>query len=95
MTKRIWDMLTFDQFMTNQDKKDKEKFLKNFGENIRTLRKAKGMTGAELARKCFMEKQNILKLEKGQFNPSIYYLKKIAEGLEVEFHELFKGIKQL
>lgn len=78
---------------TVQEKKDKEKFLKKFGEQVRAIRIKKGLTGAELARKCFMDKQNILKLEQGKFNPSLYYLKKISEGLEIELDELIKGMK--
>lgn len=76
-----------------QEKKEKEKFLKRFGEHIKSIRLKKGFTGAEFARRCFMDKQNISRLEKGQFNPSIYYLKKISEGLEIDIDELIKGFK--
>lgn len=76
-----------------QEKKEKEKFLKRFGEHIKSIRLKKGLTGAELARRCFMDKQNISRLEKGQFNPSIYYLKKVCEGLEIDIEELIKGFK--
>jgi putative transcriptional regulator len=74
-----------------QDKK--EKFLKKFGEHVKSIRIKKGLTGAELARRCYMDKQNISKLEKGKFNPSLYYLKNICEGLEIELDELLKGVK--
>lgn len=81
--------------MTNQEKekRDKEKFLKKFGEHLKSIRKEKGITGAELARLCFMDKQNISKLEKGQFNPSLYYLRKICEGLGIELSDLMHGVK--
>lgn len=78
---------------TIQAKKDREKFLKRFGEHLKILRTKKGLTGSELARRCFMDKQNISKLEKGKFNPSLYYLKQICEGLEIELDELLKGMK--
>ena len=76
---------------TIQEKKEKEKFLKRFGEHIKSIRTKKGLTGTELARRCFMDKQNISRLEKGQFNPSLFYLKKICEGLEIDLAELIKG----
>lgn len=76
-----------------QEKKEKEKFLKRFGEHIKSIRIKKGLTGAELARRCFMDKQNVFKLEKGKFNPSLFYLKKISEGLEIDLDELIKGFK--
>lgn len=83
--------------MTSQDKekekRDREKFLKKFGDHLKAIRKEKGITGAELARRCFMDKQNISKLEKGHFNPSLYYLRKISDGLQIELAELLKGLK--
>ena len=78
---------------TIQEKKEKEKFLKRFGEHIKSIRINKELTGAELARRCFMDKQNISRLEKGQFNPSLYYLKQVCEGLEIDLDELIKGVK--
>lgn len=78
---------------TIQAKKEREKFLKKFGEHLKSIRIKKGITGAELARRCYMDKQNISKLEKGGFNPSLYYLKQICEGLEIELDELLKGMK--
>lgn len=71
----------------------KEKLLKRFREYVRSIRLKKWLTGAELARRCFMDKQNIYRLEKGLFNPSLYYLKKVYEGLEIDLYELIKGVK--
>lgn len=77
-----------------QEKREREKFLKRFGEHVKSIRIKKNLTGAELARRCFMDKQNISRLEKGKFNPSLYYLKKICEGLEMNLDELLKNFNQ-
>ncbi len=36
--------------------------------------------------------QSIQRLEKGNVNPTFYYLKEIAEGLEVEIEEIVKKL---
>lgn len=68
---------------------DKEVFLIELGKNIVRLRLVKGLSQADLARSCFKDRQSIDRLEHGKINPSAYYLKEIAEGLEVEMNELF------
>ena len=76
-----------------KEKKEKEELLKRFGEHIVKIRLKKKMSGAELARRCFMDKPNITRLEKGRINPSLFYLKKICAGLEINLKELFRNFK--
>lgn len=66
----------------------KEVFLIELGKNIVRLRLLKGFSQADLARACFKDRQSIDRLEHGKINPSVYYLKEIAEGLEIETKEL-------
>ena len=70
------------------EKKKKEEFSKRLGELIRKIRTEKGMSGAELARRCFMDKPNISRLEKGKFSPTLYYLRKICKGLGITLSDL-------
>jgi len=70
---------------------NKIEFQKKLGEHIKKIRELKGITAAELARRCFMEKPNIHKLENGKFNPSAFYLSKICKGLGISLQELFSG----
>jgi transcriptional regulator with XRE-family HTH domain len=70
---------------------DKEKniLLKKLGENICRIRKAKGLTQVELASMVNKDQQSIQRLEKGNINPSFYYLNEISKGLEIDLKELF------
>jgi len=70
---------------------NKIEFQKKLGEHIKRVRESKDITAAELARRCFMDKPNIHKLENGKFNPSAFYLAKICKGLEISLQELFSG----
>lgn len=72
---------------------DKIKFQEKIGLHIRKIREAKGLTAAELARRCDMDKPNIHKLETGKFNPTVFYLSKICRGLDISLQDLFKGFK--
>lgn len=76
--------------MTEKEKRERQKLQKNFGEYLRKIRKAKGISAAELARRCFMETSNLARIEMGRMNPSLYILKKLCEGLEIKIGELLK-----
>ena len=70
---------------------DKTEFQKKLGEHIKKIRESKDITAAELARRCFMDRPNIHKLENGKFSPSAFYLSKICKGLGISLQELFYG----
>lgn len=76
-----------------REKKEKLKLQKQFGDHLKVFRTSKGLTSAELARRCFMESSNIARLEKGRINPSLFILKKLAAGMEVEIDEFLKDFK--
>lgn len=67
---------------------DKDDFLIGLGKNIVKLRLEKGMSQSDLARACFKDRQSIDRLEHGKINPSAFYLKEVAEGLNVELSKL-------
>jgi putative transcriptional regulator len=66
----------------------KDIYLKKLGKHIKKLREKAGLTQSKLAENCDKERQNIYRLEKGEMNPTAYYLTEIAEGLGVEAKEL-------
>jgi transcriptional regulator with XRE-family HTH domain len=70
-----------------------EKFLKNFSIHLRRSREKKGLTSAEMGRKCFMERSNYSRYESGNANPSLTTLKLFADALEISLEEFFKGLK--
>ena len=79
--------------MTEKERKERLKFQKQFGEHLKKFRKERSITAYELAKRCFMETSNIARLEGGRTNPSLFVLKKLAAGLNVEISELLKGLK--
>lgn len=58
-------------------------FLKLVGENIRFLRKKRGLTQEELAERTNLQQAYIGGVERGERNISMLTLQKIAVGLEV------------
>lgn len=58
-------------------------FLKLVGENIRLLRKKRGLTQEELAERINLQQAYIGGVERGERNISMLTLQKIAVGLEV------------
>lgn len=58
------------------------------GENIKTLRKNKGLTQEELAARLHVVRQTVSKWEKGLSVPDAELLQRLAEELEVNVEEL-------
>lgn len=66
----------------------KDSFLKKLGNNIARLRERAGLTQTELAYRCNKDRQSLNRLEKGNINPSIYYLLEIAVELDISLNVL-------
>jgi transcriptional regulator with XRE-family HTH domain len=81
--------------MNYRESEKKERLLiqKQFGEHLIKLRKSKKITPAELARRCFMERSSIARLEMGRTLPTIYMLKKLADGLDIDIQDILHGFK--
>ena len=60
------------------------------GRRIRTLRKARGWTQQELGDHADVNYKFLGDIERGQQNPSLNVLAKVADALEVELPELFR-----
>jgi transcriptional regulator with XRE-family HTH domain len=54
------------------------------GANIRRLRKAKGLTQEQLAHEAGVAMRYVAGVERAEENPSLKFLVKIAEALDVE-----------
>lgn len=59
------------------------------GANVRRLRKAKGLSQEALAHEAGMSMRYLAGLERGEENPSLLFLVKLAEALDVEPTDLF------
>lgn len=60
------------------------------GKNIRRLRKGRGLTQEQLAQDAGMAMRYLSGVERGEENPTLRFLIKIAEALGVEPVELLK-----
>lgn len=67
----------------------KQQFLKKLGKRIIDLRTKKGWSQRDLAFACGKEPQSIERVENGKSNPTAFYLKELAEALEVEVSDFF------
>jgi len=62
------------------------------GANIRRLRKAKGLTQERLAQEAGMAMRYVAGVERGEENPSLRYLVRLAEALGTEPMELLRRL---
>lgn len=67
---------------------EKELFLRNIGNNIRTVRKSKNLSQEELAFKINSARNFIGCIERGEKAPTVYVLYKIAAVLNVPIDNL-------
>ena len=58
-------------------------------ENIRALRKEKGLSQEELAARLGVSRQTISSLENGRYNPSILLAYKIAKYFDMTIEDVF------
>ena len=66
---------------------------KELGMRIRYLREQKKMTLEDLSFESNVNKNYLSDLERGNRNPTVKILARIAEALELTLEELFKGIR--
>lgn len=66
----------------------KQSVLINFGEMVRRLRKAKGLSQEELAHKADLHRTYIGMIERAEKNITLLNIEKIAKALEVNIKEL-------
>lgn len=60
-----------------------------FGERVKELRKASGISQEALADRCDFARSYMSRIERGCANPSLDAVHSIATGLQVEVKELF------
>jgi transcriptional regulator with XRE-family HTH domain len=68
-----------------------EKFLKQFGERLKQVRKTKNISQEQLAWATGFELSQIGRIERGIINTSLSHVAKIAEALEISPAELFEA----
>ena len=66
---------------------------KQLGMRIKYLRRLKRMSQEDLALEADVNKNYLSDLERGNRNPTVKVLEKIAQALGINLQELFKGIE--
>lgn len=61
----------------------------SIGANIKTMRKAKGLTQKNLADICGITRQSIYFIERGERRPSVRVAQRIADVLEFDWTEFY------
>jgi transcriptional regulator with XRE-family HTH domain len=62
-----------------------------FGQHVRSLRHARGLTQEQLAQRSGLSADTIRRLEHGSFSPSLETLRKLCIGLELRLSTLFES----
>ena len=68
----------------------KEKILIKFGENVRDIRKKRGLSQEQLAHVADLHRTYIGMIERAEKNITLLNIEKIAIALDVQVHELLK-----
>lgn len=68
------------------------KLLKTFGERLRALRTAKGLTLEQLAFAADIELSQVYRIETGKVNPTLTTIIVLANGLDITVAELVKDL---
>ena len=66
-----------------------QEYLKKFGENLKKVREAKGLSQRALATSCNVDSSHISKIERGEKNITILTIIELAHGLEVKPKKLW------
>jgi transcriptional regulator with XRE-family HTH domain len=66
----------------------------SFGQCVRVLRQARGLTQVEFSEKCGFYQTYLSRIENGQANPTLNAMEVIAVGLGLTVFELFERVRE-
>lgn len=87
---RLFNLVDPFRVMDKEQAHIKKQLLLKIGNRIRSLREKKGISQAELGRRCLQGSSWMARIENGNVNSSIFTYHIVAEALEVNLDELFK-----
>ena len=67
----------------------KEEVVMLIGSKVREIREEKGLTIAELAFEVGIESKQLIRIELGQINTSLYQIFRITQALGIQMYEVF------
>jgi hypothetical protein len=68
---------------------EKEEFVLKVGRNVRTKRTSLGITVEQLAFDSAIQPKQLIRIELGQINTSIFQVFKITDAMNIPVHEVF------
>ena len=71
-------------------KRKADRLHRSFGQRIRTLRRATGLSQIQLGQRADLDHTYIGGIERGERSPTVEALAKLAKGLDVEIPDLFR-----
>ncbi len=63
-----------------------------FGQRLRELRRARGLSQEELAFRAGLHRTYVSSAERGQRNVALVNLEKLSRALEIDIADLFRGM---
>lgn len=66
--------------------------MQEIGQNVRSLRKERGVTLRRFGMMVGMDKTYLSGIENGKRNATVSTLERIADGLDVPLEDLFRGV---
>ncbi len=66
-----------------------EKYLKDFGKNLKKLREKAEISQEELSLRSDISISQLTRIEHGRINPTLCTLKALAKGLKIKMADLF------
>lgn len=67
---------------------DNKEFLKRLGIKLKVIRSIRGLSQDDLVNKLDIDKSYYSKVERGLTNPTVIYMKNLAEILDVKLEDL-------
>lgn len=68
---------------------EQQQYLKLFGQHVKEIRLNKNLSIKQVSQICSVTEQEVIQIENGEIDSQILLIKKLAEVLNVELHELF------
>lgn len=67
---------------------DNEEFLKKVGLKLKVIRSLRGLSQDDIVNKLDIDKSYYSKVERGLTNPTLLYIKNLAEVLDVDLEDI-------
>jgi transcriptional regulator with XRE-family HTH domain len=94
MTSSKWTIVDLPRALAPTDTRDVAQVVDRlFGDFVRGLRHARGLTQEALAKRGGMSADTVRRLEAGAFSPSLQTLRKLAAGLDLNLGTIFTAFE--